>query len=225
MSDITYISESLTETLKEGELQNVSIDILEAISDSMLKDGLLKDIPILGTLVGLTKASSNIRDKLFCKKLISFLAQLKDVPKEERLKQIQKVQSDKTYRTKVGEKLLYIIDKCEDSEKSELIAKLFKAFLEEKIDYNDFLRCVSSIDSIPMPDLFEFIKHPPYKIDIKKGSTFISAGLVAIDQIKPKITEGSNRYSFKKEPTYKVENTNLTCSITRIGNIIIKILQ
>jgi len=225
MGNLTQISESLVASIKDGELQNVSIDILEAISDTMFKDGLLKDIPILGTLFGLTKASSNIKDKLFGKKLLYFLIQFKDIPKQERIKQINKIQADSNYRTKVGEKILFIIDKCEDSEKSELVGKLFKAFLEEKITYGEFLRCSNCIENVFLEDLLEFIKSPSFKSDIKQSSSLLNAGIMALDNIKPKVTAEKNRYSMKDELVYNVENTKLTCSISPIGALLLRILK
>jgi hypothetical protein len=60
--------------------------------DSFLDNGLVKDIPVLGTIVGLYKSSISISDKLFIKKVLHFLAELKDIPQDKRSEQIQKIE-------------------------------------------------------------------------------------------------------------------------------------
>lgn len=55
MTQIREISEALDRSLKSDQLENVTIDFVEALTDSMLQDGFVKEIPIIGTIVGLTE--------------------------------------------------------------------------------------------------------------------------------------------------------------------------
>ncbi len=118
MYDIKENSNALDESIKSDHLENLTIDILESISDSVFYDGLLKDIPIVSIIYNLTKTGLNINDKLFLKKVLYFLSSLKDIPHKKRTEMFTKINDDKTYRIKVGEKLLYILDKSDDHEKS-----------------------------------------------------------------------------------------------------------
>lgn len=93
MNGIKKISNSFEQTLKDSNLLNVSIGIAETLSDSMLDDGLLKDIPVIGTIVGLGKTSIKITDLLFLKKVISFLSELEDVSIKDRKEMIDKIDS------------------------------------------------------------------------------------------------------------------------------------
>lgn len=60
----------------------------------MLDDGLLRDVPILNTVVGLGKCIRNVSDVLFAKKLMAFLYGLKDSNKQQREDAIAKWESD-----------------------------------------------------------------------------------------------------------------------------------
>lgn len=98
------ISERLTETIKDGKFQDLIIDLSETTFDILLNDGLLKDIPIIGGLFGFAKSILSIHDKLFIKKLLVFLVQLKLTSNKSRRKQIEKIENNPQYRIKVGEK-------------------------------------------------------------------------------------------------------------------------
>ena len=67
MSD--KIQDSFNLTLKNSNLQNIVSDFAELSVDSILQEGVLKDIPIVSTLISLTKVGISINDKLFLKKM------------------------------------------------------------------------------------------------------------------------------------------------------------
>ena len=203
MTKLTTLSDSLEITLKEGELQNVTFDLAETIGDTFLNEGILKDIPIIGTIVGLTKSTLNIRDQLFLKKLIYFMSELSNVSKEDRFEQINKIESSESYKEKVGEKLLYIIEKCEDHEKAKLVGKLFNSYLKGKITYSEFLRCSNSIQNLFISDIRYFLNYSQETIQIDIASQYIFVGLMKIVFTPPKMVDRSSVY-FKPSGT-KVE--------------------
>ncbi len=57
MSELNNIANSLEETLKDSNLQGISVDLAEAFVDSIFEDGIAKDIPIIGTILGLGKTT------------------------------------------------------------------------------------------------------------------------------------------------------------------------
>ena len=192
MSDLNQFLSALTETINEAELQHITTDIAEAIGDSFLNDGILKDIPIIGTILGITKGTLNIRDKLFLKKMIYFLSQLAGIPHAERQKQIQKIEASKEYKTKVGEKLLFILEKSEDAQKAEITGKLFKAFLQEVISYDLFLKCCNAVQNLYISDITEFVQTKKGTMDVDKSSQFISTGLMKLVFVPSKLSESIN---------------------------------
>ena len=71
MNELKKIANSFEETLNDSSLHNVASGLAEAFTDSLLDDGLLKDIPIFGTIVGLGKTTLKITDLLFLKSFFS----------------------------------------------------------------------------------------------------------------------------------------------------------
>jgi len=70
---------SLLTTLKESNLTKISENALELGIDSILEQGLLREIPVVSTLTGLIRIGVGVRDYLFLKKLLAFLQQLADI--------------------------------------------------------------------------------------------------------------------------------------------------
>ena len=165
MKNINSISSSFDKTLKDSNLHGVSTALSEVIIDGVLDDGILKDIPILGTIVGIGKVAKNVNESLFLKKLIYFISEIKETDAVERNKLISDIDNSKKYRVKVGEKLLYIIDKCEDHSNSEYVAKMFNAFLSSELSYSDFLRSASIIQKILITDLEDFLSAERFEIE------------------------------------------------------------
>ena len=61
MSELTKLSNSLDQTLRDSDLQNVTINLAELFSDSLIKDGIAKDIPIIGSVIGVGKTAIGIK--------------------------------------------------------------------------------------------------------------------------------------------------------------------
>lgn len=172
------IQQALDLTLTDSNLTNLGGDILEIGIDAILKDGLLKDIPIVSTIVNLSRTGANIQDRLFLKKLLFFLNQIKDVPAHQRKQMIESIDSSKEYRVRVGEKLMYIIDSSHDHETSELISVVFRAYLEGRISYEDFLLASSSLNKLSIRDFRWFVKERvSYSFDIDDVGSLLGSGI------------------------------------------------
>ncbi len=154
---ITDISKPMEDTLKDNDLQNLTSGLAEVGLDAFL-DGIAKDIPVFNSILGIGKGYLAIKDRLFLKKLIYFLSGLKNTTPDERREMINKIDESGKYRTRVGEKLIYIIDSCDDHEKAEIISKLFEAFLLEKINYDSFQLASNVVIKITLMEFKFFLK-------------------------------------------------------------------
>jgi hypothetical protein len=164
---------ALSETLKNDSLHNLAIDLSETALDSLVENNLLKEIPIIGTLFNITNGFLQIRDQLFLKKIEAFLTVSKKIKVSDRKKMIEEVDNSKKHRLKVGEKLLYILDKCEDWQMAEIISLIFNEFLKGKITYEEFIKISKLLDKLTVYDLERF-----YIVVAKqpKGETFSMYG-------------------------------------------------
>ncbi|MFV0212494.1 hypothetical protein OBK22_11910 [Empedobacter falsenii] len=232
MNQLSEISNSFEETLKDNELQDVTFDLAETFTDAILSDGILKDIPIIGTIVGLTKASINFKDRLFIKKLIYFMSEISEIDKVKRNRMIQKIDESKEEKIKIGEKLIYIIDKCEDHISTQYISKLFKSFLNEEITYDEFLRGAIIIQKIYIKDFEKFLKSEYREIEISIGkhesgitdfhSSLINVGICA-SSTEPMEVRDQDDYEMRNK--YVVEGGNEIVYLTNIGDTLKKKLK
>ena len=142
---------------------------------------------------------------------------------------ISELDESKVHRIKVGEKLIYIIDKCEDHVSTEYVAKFFKSFLLNKISYSDFLRCTSIIQNIFIEDFECFVKSENLEREKERNEyfsdiemNFVSAGLCGRDNGEISVRDQDD---WKASDKYVVVGGRETLFITEIGKKIKDILK
>lgn len=231
MEEIRQVDKSLSETIRNSDLQGVSANIAEIMLDSMLEEGVLKSLPIVGSIIGIGKTAMTIKDQLFLKKIIAFLSGIKNVPQKKRIKMIDFINENKEQRVKVGEKLIYILDKCDDFVDAKYIAQLFRAFLEEEISYQDFLKGSRIIQNIFIGDLEYFIENDtstfegeahPEEAPTEEDLPLINAGLLGY-RSNPITVE--DQHEWKADNKYEVIGGEVVIWVTKIGQLLKTILK
>jgi hypothetical protein len=227
--DSLNIQSSFDETLETSNLKDLAMDYGELSIDSTLPEGLVQEVPIVKTLYSLLKFGANVRDHLFLKKILTFMRGIEGVDPKQRRKMIRHIDGSHKYEIKVGEKLLYIIDSCDDHEVSAQIAKLFRAFLEEEIDYDSFLDASSIIRRITPSDLKWFLGHEG-EYTIEESGALLGTGLfnVNIEEISAttqedddwkRVAEGGNHL------ITSVDGGKLWLDLTDVGYCIKQVLS
>lgn len=222
MNSIIKLPETLKETLVESDLSSIVIDGAEITIDQFLSNGIIKEIPIINTLVSIVKGTQSVGNYLFLKKMVSFLNEVKDIPIEKRRCVIQKIEESKKYRIKVGEQLLFILDHCEDNIKAENIAYWFKAFINQQINYSEFLQGASAINKITTEDFYAFITENveffyDNSIYIGAGLTFMSMEDVSVENIESG--------DWDENPKLQVFGGELEVELTNIGHKIREVFK
>ncbi|EIZ1340456.1 hypothetical protein WB861_004467 [Vibrio parahaemolyticus] len=215
------LSKSLEDSLKKDDLSNLAVNIGEVGIDAILDNGVLRDIPILSSIVGGINAIGSVRDALFTKKLVSFLSELSDIPVEQRRSMIDSIDNSDDYKVKVGEKLIYIIEKAEDHYTSKVIAIFFSEFLVGEITYNQFLKISRIINSMFIGDFLEFASESSEPIDFDSDNTFINTGLVDV-YFEPVVVKDSDYYDDCEK---YVISGGASLYVTPIGELIRSILK
>ena len=220
------IDKSLSETIKNSDLQNVTVGIAETILDSLLEKGVLKDLPIVGTLIGLGKTAADIKNQLFLKKVIHFLFELRTIPATTRKTMVDRIDNDNNYRIKVGEQLNYILDKCNDHIHAEYIAQFFRAYLLGKISYSEFLKGGAIIQNIFIEDLERFLiaedgqlnfEASPEEAPNEEDLPLINIGILGLGYNPIRV---ENQWDHKMDEKYMVEGGEAVIWITSIGKIL-----
>lgn len=173
------IDASLLATLGDPTSLDLAANLAEVGLDRILYEGLLRDIPIINTFIGLVRLSGNVRDAFLIKKLTHFLCELNKLQEQERSQFVDKIRSDKKFRGSVGEQLLVILDRLDSCEKAELVAKAFITYLRDEISVYDFKGIVAAVEKCMIEDLIELKKKPSRASYVPEVATrLMSCGLL-----------------------------------------------
>lgn len=143
---------NLLNVLKSDQIKEITKDLTEVTIDAFFNDGILKDIPIVGTFFNLYNLSQNISNSFFTKKILKFLFELSSISNKERLNFIEQLDNENE-SAKIGEKILIIINKLDDVDKANILGKLFKLTIEGKIEMQTFMRLSIMVDRVYLEDL------------------------------------------------------------------------
>lgn len=208
------LAKSMEETLEKGNLDYLG-DLGEIAIDAVLDDGLLRDVPVIGSLVGLTKTIRNVYDYMFAKKLIAFLFKVKECDQKERAKAIQKWSKDSKYRIHVGETLIGMIQRCDDTIKAKWLSMLFYEMVLKRDESRLFMRAEKIISSLSVMDLQAFLDMPQITVASlreQECEPFIGSGLYKNAEVEPPIDE-------------KLDLDNRVCKLTEVGSWIYNVLN
>lgn len=194
----SHISTSLTETLKNSDLQRAFAGVAEALADTFAEDGLAKELPVIGTIFSLARFGRNVQDRLFMQKLLRFLSELNSVPPRQRTEMISKIEESGESRIEVGEKLLYIVDACEDHAAASIVGCLFLAFLQEKLSYDEFLRASRASRMVGTEDFMVFVESGDGPWGLEEAGELVAAGLLFICEPEIDLAHTSHRGSMVK---------------------------
>jgi hypothetical protein len=143
----------IVESICSPELVGIGEDFSEVVLDSMLDDGVLQDIPVVGTIVKVFKGAMDIRDRIFIAKVARFLFGLSRVPLKRRQLFKEKMNANNKFRRKLGSTLILLLDRLDDIEKPDFVAFCFIAYLNDAITFETFRRVTSAIDIAFLEDL------------------------------------------------------------------------
>lgn len=208
------LATSMQQTVEYSNLEFVG-NIGEILIDAVLEDGVLKDVPILGAIVGVGKCIKNVYDIRFAKKLIAFLIPIKDVPPKIRVEAIEKWENDENYRGKVGDTLLGMIERCDDTIKADWLSKLFNELVLKRNYSRLFMRAEKTLSSLSVMDVQAFLNMPIEhysRIKQEDCEPFIGSGLYQ----PPKLSEPMDG-NLDLDDTY--------CEPTEIGHWIYRVLK
>ena len=115
-------------------------DLAEVGLDAVMDDGILKDIPILSTVVGLYRIGYTIRERHEIKQLALFVAELnRGCTDESKRKQLlEKLNSDTRKSKQEIEYILVVLDSYLEYEKPKMLAKLYMAQDVRILQSHDF---------------------------------------------------------------------------------------
>lgn len=153
MEQDTQRGSAVVEVMKSDSVVSLGKELLELGVDSVLESGVLKDIPLVNSLVGVFNATGSFRDQLLVNKIVRFLSQFSGVSQEERNAMVEKLNEDDKFSGKAGAAIIEIIDRMESERKPEYAAKFFAAYARNNISFEELRRILVALERIPSFDI------------------------------------------------------------------------
>ena len=131
---------SLEDSLTENLFDTVA-DLTEVGLDAVMDDGVLKEIPLLSTVAGIYKIGHTIKERHTIKQLALFVTELNNgcVDKNKKNRILEKLNGNQQQSKQEIEYILVVLGSYLEYEKPKMLAKLYMAYLEQRIGWTEFL--------------------------------------------------------------------------------------
>jgi hypothetical protein len=207
-NESSNLQESLITTIGKANLAEAVADIGEVGIDQLLDEGVVRDIPFLGLLVRAARTFGVVRDWLFARKVVRFFKRLGEIPIEDRERFLAQHENP-VDRQHLGETLMLLLDRHDDMEKPDPLARLFAGYMRGEYDLETFRRLAGALDRLPLsaiPELQAFYDEPEHYVSGQPvprpgryHSQFIASGLADIAFMRTGPTGGPGGYYAKNE--------------------------
>lgn len=170
-------------TLFDSTLSDACVDIAELGIDSLLDDGVFKSIPIVSTLVGFGKTAQNIHDRNLLKQTIKFINTFneKSISSKKVEKYKKRLDSNSKYAEEELGRVIILLNSNVDLKKSELLAKFYRSYVNEDIDWSIFCELSDIISRLFISDLHLLFDVYKKKIsDTSQCQTYQADRLIAL---------------------------------------------
>lgn len=150
--------DDLVTAIQLPDLRDAFVDLAEAGIDQLVSDGILRDVPLIGTLLRIRTTLGRVRDHLFTKKVAHFFVETSRIPQEDRERFMNEIES-RGDRRRLGDTLVLLLDRLDDLEKPVLLARLFAGYVCGVYNYETFRRLSTALDRIELswlPSLHTF---------------------------------------------------------------------
>jgi hypothetical protein len=151
--NLKTIIELVKSIIASEHLSSIVRELTEVGADTMVKEGLLRDIPFVNFLHSSYQVGLALKQQLFTKKIQNFLEELSNVSYEERLKFVEWMDQNPKQEGEYGETLLLLIDRADSLKKPSILGRILKHYILENISYEDAMRLSFIVDRVYMSDL------------------------------------------------------------------------
>ena len=196
------MKEQFNEIIKSKDLKEITSDLVEKVLDNEITSDVLKEIPVLKSLVAVKNIYTSYTDRIFIKKAMNVLLELGETNWKERIELTAKLDDE---HGDGAEKILMAIDRLETIEKCKVYGRLCKLKALNKIYTEDFLRLTKLIQDAYLDDLIlvtDFKKGEKKEIWEGDYTPVIVLGLIFQEPSEQEPIERVEQY-YEYEPEFK----------------------
>lgn len=151
--DKPSLSVSLSNSIGEKAVDCIS-SLGEVGLDAIMDEGILKDIPLLSMVVSTYHIGKKLTERHHLRKLVSFIEEInkKSVDEENRIKYIAEIKNNPKKRNAELEYILVLVDRYMSEDKAKMLAKLYLAYLDGGIIWEELTMYAEVIDRFLLLD-------------------------------------------------------------------------
>lgn len=197
--------------------KDVISDYLEIGIDSLMNEGILKEIPIVNTIVGVLKIGKNVHDRNLLKQTLTFINEFNNNKiSRDKLEQYKiTIESNPKRSEEELGRILLLLNNFIDKEKSIMLAKIFKAYIEKIINWNEFCEYSEIINRLFIQDINLLnmiydgrVTDTTNRGDLYRVERLNSLGIIGISFKSTRITTINGVQQENRQDSYLSMNSN-----------------
>ena len=157
----TNIIPSLKETLFYPITTNLNDSLMEITEigiDALLEDGMLKSIPVLGTIAALCKTGLNLRERNLIRQTAVFIMSFNDEKiDQKKLDAYREALKDPKKAEKELGRVILLLDRFLEEKQSELLGRFYRTYVAGGIKWEKFIELSETIERMMVSDYEELI--------------------------------------------------------------------
>jgi hypothetical protein len=217
---LANVGESMEMSVAKDNLLEIIGDLADLPLERLLDMG--ESIPVVSSLLKGLKATIAVRDAIFMEKVIVFLQTVGEIPTKDRIKMIEKIQTDPKYRQKFGKFSIKALERFDEEHKAKYLGIAAHYLAREEISFEFYQRFSHIIDSLTISDLnkmtqksFMSMGNPPYQAYESLGLLHTTLKLM---------TESEKKLAYKMDPlVVRVSHRRLTVWGESVKNILLQV--
>lgn len=168
------------DSIFDSTLADSAIDIAEVALDTILVNGVLQEIPIVKTIIGIGKFIYTVRDRNFLKQTFAFFRHLHDgsVSNEDFTKYKSQLENDPIKAERELSRVMILLDRTIETEKSEILAAFFGAYIKGAISWDKFCELSEALDRLFLIDVDML-----YKLSLAENKMLYEEGGYSADRL------------------------------------------
>ncbi len=129
--------------------------MVEVGIDSLLDNGVLKNVPIVSLLVGIAKTAQNVHDRNLLKQTLVFINEFngRAIPEEKVEKYRKRLAENPKYAEEELGRVIILLNSNVDRTKSALLAKFYHAYINADIEWSLFCELADITSRMFVSDL------------------------------------------------------------------------
>ncbi|NHM05459.1 hypothetical protein [Flavobacterium celericrescens] len=213
------MKEQIQEIFKSKDLKEISIELVEKVLDDQITEEIVKELPILKSIVAVKNVYNSYTDRIFIKKAMNVLLELGDLNEDEKNTLLDDLDDEDESSV---EKILMAIDKLENIKKCKVFGRLCKLKAKGEFYSDHFLRLTNLIQTAYIDDLLlikEFRLNERKEIFEEEYYPLINLGLIFQERSEQTPIERNHQYE-EYDPEFKGGEIKFYYRLTDIGEFL-----